>query len=418
MDPQTVIFVLALNLMSVGTLLALIGRRMDQAQGMRGYASGTIVFGLAYLLRLGTGHRHTSLMSVLPDTLMVLATLLFVVGLRQFVGLSALRPRAIAAATALYVAVWLVAWWGWQEPGRHVVLNGALAINYLLLAAMAWRGIRRVPGSMSLSLAVLSGVIGLLGVATALRVFLVLTGGIAPLFSGPTAAVYYGYSTFVTVVLGPNLLWMVFLRLNGRLAQLATHDPLTGLLNRHGLDEALRRHFAARPPAPLVLCQFDIDHFKRVNDLHGHATGDAVLRGVADTLTAQVRGSDFVARLGGEEFLVGCVGGAEPALALAERVRAAVARQAHGLAQGGVLHCTLSAGVSPPFSHAQHWEAALRLADEALYRAKSEGRDAVRVARAAPGWEAAAAPSDASAESSADVKPAPPPPPAAPRSAP
>lgn len=414
MDHQTVIFMLALNLISVGTLLVLISRRVDQSQGMRGYASGTVVFGVAYLLRLVTGHRTTSLVSVVPDALMVLATLLFVVGLRQFVGLSALRPRAIVAATAFYVALWLLAWLGWRDVGRHVVLNGALAVNYLMLATMAWRSIGRVPGAMSLSLGVLSGVIGVLGVATAVRVFLVLTAGTAPLFSGLPAAVYYGYSTFVSVVLGPNLLWMVFLRLNGRLEQLATHDPLTGLLNRHGLDEALQRHFASRPPVPLVLCQFDIDHFKRVNDLHGHAAGDAVLRGVAATLSAQVRGSDFVARLGGEEFLVGCVGGAEPALALAERVRLAVSRQSHDLAQGSVLACTLSAGVSPPFVRLGHWEAALRLADEALYRAKSEGRDTVRVASAPAGWDT----SPVLQGRPANLKPAPLPPPAAPHSAP
>jgi hypothetical protein len=67
MDPTTVILILALNLLAIGGLLAMIGRRMDDAQGMRGFATGSMVFGLAYLLRLALGHQATSLASVLPD---------------------------------------------------------------------------------------------------------------------------------------------------------------------------------------------------------------------------------------------------------------------------------------------------------------------------------------------------------------
>ena len=378
MDPRTVIFVLALNLISVGALLALIGRRMDQSQGMRGFAGGSVAFGVGFLLRLATGHQQTSPLSLVPDAMMVLSTVLYVVGLRQFVGQAVPGWRTLGAAMGVFALVWLVAAQGWQDVGRHVVLNGTLAFNYGLLALMAVRGLRLVQGDMTLSLAVLAGVIGLLAGATATRVVLVLAQGLDPLFAGPFATAYYGYSTFVTVVLGPNLLWMVFLRLNGRLERLATHDPLTGLLNRHGLDQALQRHFARRPPVALVLCQVDVDHFKRVNDEHGHAAGDRVLRGVADTLAREVRGSDFVARLGGEEFLVGCEGDAAQALALAERLRRAVAARVHE--QGGdlsPLRCTVSVGVSLPFTERDQWESALRDADAALYRAKAEGRDRV-----------------------------------------
>jgi diguanylate cyclase (GGDEF)-like protein len=220
---------------------------------------------------------------------------------------------------------------------------------------------------------------------TAARALGAVTLGVAPLFAGLPAQLYYAYSTVVTVVLGPTLLWMVFLRLNDRLAQLATHDPLTGLLNRNGLDEALQRHFGARPPQALVLCQLDIDHFKRINDTHGHAAGDAVLRRVAHTLAAQVRAGDVVARLGGEEFLVG-VSGADraQAVALAERLRAAVAQQAHPLGGSDGLHCTVSIGVSQVFHARGDWETALRDADAALYQAKQGGRNRVVAAQATP----------------------------------
>jgi diguanylate cyclase (GGDEF)-like protein len=173
---------------------------------------------------------------------------------------------------------------------------------------------------------------------------------------------------------------MIFLRLNERLTELATHDPLTGLLNRNGLDEALNRHFGIRPPRPLVLLQVDIDHFKRINDLHGHAAGDSVLRGVADTLAGQLRGADFVARLGGEEFLVGCdTGDRDHAAALAGRLRRAVAEARHAVPDGGVLACTVSIGVSGVFDARAAWESALREADRALFAAKEGGRDRVEL---------------------------------------
>ena len=287
----------------------------------------SLVFGLSYLLRLATGHQQTSLLSVLPDTLMACATLCFITGLRHFIGLTPLGSRRLLALTAAYGVASTVAVLGWQDLGRHVVLNAMLALHYGLLSGLAAWGMRRVHGAMTLSLLLLSVVIGLLAVLTGLRVPMALAWGPPALFNGPVASAYYGYSTFTSVVLGPNLLWMVFLRLNVRLEQLATHDALTGLLNRHGLDEALQRHFAARPAAPLRLCQFDIDHFKRINDQHGHGAGDAVLRSVAAILQAEVRGADFVARLGGEEFVIGCAGGRDAALALAERVRERVAER-------------------------------------------------------------------------------------------
>lgn len=381
MDPSTVILILSLNLMAIGGLLAMIGRRMDESQGMRGFAAGSMVFGLAYLARLALGHQSTGPLAVVPDTAMIYATLCYATGLRQFGGRAPLGRRFVGACTAAFGAVSLLGTLVWQDVGRHAVLNGGLAVNYLVLSVLAAQDKRRVSGTLQAPLTVLAVVTGLLGLLTAMRCVAVLTLGVGPLFTGLAAQLYYGYSTVVTVVLGPNLLWMVFMRLNDRLSQLATHDPLTGLLNRNGLDEALQRHFAARPPCALVLCQVDIDHFKHINDSHGHAAGDRVLNGVAQTLAGGVRGDDLVARLGGEEFLVG-ISGADrsQALDLADRLRAAVAQQVHALpgqhASPG-LRCTISIGVSSAFHQRDQWEAALRDADAALYQAKQAGRNRV-----------------------------------------
>ncbi|MFO1338727.1 MAG: GGDEF domain-containing protein [Burkholderiaceae bacterium] len=157
---------------------------------------------------------------------------------------------------------------------------------------------------------------------------------------------------------------------------LAATDPLTGLANRR---QALADLGALASPPPRVpppvalLC--DIDHFKRINDQLGHEVGDQVLVEVADALRKATRGTDIVARWGGEEFLV-VLAGTPPAeaLDLAERLRQRVAAAAsHGAASplGGV---TLSVGLAAHRANEalSDW---LRRADEALYRAKNAGRD-------------------------------------------
>ncbi len=163
------------------------------------------------------------------------------------------------------------------------------------------------------------------------------------------------------------------------LVQLSSRDALTGLANRRSLDLALARELdrIARLGESALLLAVDIDHFKRVNDEHGHASGDAVLRAVAAALTRSVRPMDLVARVGGEEFAIllpNCPVAFGPQVA--ERVRLQVA-QAHAAAiDGRRLEVTVSIGgaFAAPWvrSNATVW---LERADRQLYRAKHEGRD-------------------------------------------
>ncbi len=194
--------------------------------------------------------------------------------------------------------------------------------------------------------------------------------------TGTAAAAYFALSSLVAVMLVFALLWVVFERLNGELAELASLDALTRVLNRNGLQQTLRRHFANRPPTPLTLLLVDLDHFKGVNDRHGHAAGDALIRAVAGCLAQTCRGSDFVARFGGEEFLIGC-GTDHPAAAdqLAQRICAQVADLRIAFDAGVTLGCTVSVGISATVYSFADWEAASRQADQALYRAKSDGRN-------------------------------------------
>lgn len=167
-----------------------------------------------------------------------------------------------------------------------------------------------------------------------------------------------------------------------RLAQLisglsdaAHHDPLTDLLNRRGFQEVfdVELERARRADQPLSLIVGDLDRFKRVNDIHGHAAGDDVLRRVADAIRGAKRGFDRAARIGGEEFAILAPDSDEHgAYMLAERIRAAVNE---AFADQADSQLTISFGISTHPLHGQSADGLLRTADQALYAAKRLGRN-------------------------------------------
>lgn len=380
MDPATVIVVLATHLICTGGLLHLVGRQMPPRCGLQPWAAGLVLFGSAYIVRLALGAANSSWVVLPSDVAMLAAALSFRIGLNQFVDGSAFDYRAAAALLAGFAALEAAAIVLFGAYARHVTLNCALGVTYIVLAWTAHRARARVGPALQRPLVLLTGLIMLLGALTLARGLHIGVHGLPVVLGGTYAKVYYAYASLAAVLLAMTLLWMVFVRLTSELAELATHDALTRVLNRSGLEEGLRRHFGTRPQQPLTLLAIDIDHFKRVNDEHGHAVGDQVLRTLGDTLMRHLRPNDLVARLGGEEFVV-CSTAAEPgaAVALAERLRAAVAVLAMPV-DGGEVRCTVSIGVSPPCPDAAGWDAAYSAADRALYAAKSAGRDRVVVA--------------------------------------
>ena len=175
--------------------------------------------------------------------------------------------------------------------------------------------------------------------------------------------------------------------LSRELAQRASTDFLTGLANRRSLTERLvlewerlRRHAERQ----CTVMSIDIDHFKQINDAHGHPTGDAVLAGVAQVMLRQVRSSDLVCRQGGEEFAVVLPdANLERATILAERIRTAIAAERFE-SPSGALAVSVSIGVSAMAASDHGAESVLERADRALYEAKHLGRNRVSVAVSAP----------------------------------
>jgi len=167
-----------------------------------------------------------------------------------------------------------------------------------------------------------------------------------------------------------------------RMLDAAVRDPLTRLYNRRRFEEQLdlELRFVKRHQTPLALMMLDLDHFKQINDTHGHAVGDQVLVGLARLLCGAVRGEDLAARYGGEEFVLLCRGISDLAGArIAERLRGmvAAARLAPELPE---LVVTISAGVAAlPDRRIESPEQLIEAADRALYMAKASGRNTVCV---------------------------------------
>lgn len=166
------------------------------------------------------------------------------------------------------------------------------------------------------------------------------------------------------------------------LRRLATRDQLTGLLNRREFERILaeEEERAVRFGHPFSLVMVDIDHFKSVNDRHGHPVGDAVLREVARRLSEEVRSVDRVARYGGEEFaLIIMQSEREAALEMARRVCSAVEREPVLARDTLALNVTISAGIASMPKQARSASELVTAADRALYAAKAAGRNRAMV---------------------------------------
>jgi diguanylate cyclase (GGDEF)-like protein len=168
-------------------------------------------------------------------------------------------------------------------------------------------------------------------------------------------------------------------RSEDEIERLANTDPLTGLLNRRAFGAACEVELARsrRQQTPVSVLVLDIDHFKQVNDRFGHGFGDDVLRAVASRVSDEIRATDVVARVGGEELhvLLPATSSAG-ARDLAERIRAAVEAMRWGLTDEPDLKVTLSIGIGELLDGESLSDAIAR-ADAALYEAKRQGRNQV-----------------------------------------
>lgn len=254
-------------------------------------------------------------------------------------------------------------------------------VSLLVVGRQAWIG-RHLGGSQWPILVCTAGLMLAAAVLTVNDLY-------AALSPGEQMATYAGAWLWLVFDAGVPLLMIHVLRLIAQrdaavtaLERLSVTDALTGLPNRRGFAEAAKaalRESRRRGEAASVV-MFDLDRFKAINDGHGHAAGDAVLREAAAAVRRELRAGDVAGRLGGEEFAVLCPATtAAEAMAVAERMREAVRDGVRHPAGGGAL-VTTSAGVAEVRDGQASVEAALSAADRALYAAKAAGRDRVVIA--------------------------------------
>lgn len=377
---------LCAHLLCFAVMFLLISKRLQgKKMGMDFFAMGNLLLGLAYVLQLVEGGPAWSVMSVVNHTLTLAAPITYGLGVMRFFGFPAPLWRPLVAFALAYSAAQALIQWSLGPVARYAMLSGMSALLFLVMTLAALYGVRTFATHLYREMAFFALLISGICILNAIKFIRLLQGGLEVLHMDSSfQMVFYIYMSSLATVVPPFMIWLVFRRLTDDLSQMAARDPMTQLLNRRGLSEALEQHFNLHNAAPAYLLLLDVDHFKRINDTYGHQAGDTVLRHVADVLRTTVRRGDLTGRIGGEEFVAVCLDSDDVGVVqLAERLRAAVEEQAiHVSGHDKPLHCTVTIGVSPRFANGHALEKALRAADVALYQGKAAGRNRIEKAQA------------------------------------
>jgi diguanylate cyclase (GGDEF)-like protein len=292
------------------------------------------------------------------------------------------RPPWAAGWTVLTAAMLLLAWFTIGRPSyaaRSAILTSVVFVCHFYTV---WTCLRVPRGPLRGTQWLVAGALAVEAVAGLVRcVDLVEHGVPGVLAESQTVAVFLLTVMSMTLLIVVALVNLTGQRLRIELDHAAQHDPLTGALNRRAFGALAGRELsrADRRAQVLSAIMLDLDHFKQVNDAHGHAAGDTVLVTVAHLVRAGLRLEDLLCRCGGEEFVAFLPDTtALQAECLAERLRETVAKTPVCHA-GVVVPVTISIGVAERRRGDQGWEELMAAADKALYRAKSEGRNRVVV---------------------------------------
>jgi diguanylate cyclase (GGDEF)-like protein len=381
-----VAFVQIATLQAVAALLWLLGAWLaaDQRRALAHWAlyaglASSAWFGLALQLRA------PALVTVLGG---LGAALALRRGIRLFIGSELGWPGAALAVGAVLLAASLPA--EGSSRATQAVLNfGALAAVYVGISADLWRHARDGLHWRWPALLALPAMLGAAALAARAMLALVRPGSvITDMTQHSTLNIASALAyTVLVLLLHATLLTLLLSRLLGELHQLARRDPLTGLLNRRAMHAALDKQArrVRRAADTFSVLMIDIDHFKAVNDRHGHDAGDQALTHVARLLTQSLRTQDRVSRFGGEEFVVLLPDtDADQARTVAEQLRLQVRGQPTHVGGGGVP-LSVSIGVAQWAGPTEDLSRLLSRADAALYRAKHRGRDCVETAADAGG---------------------------------
>lgn len=374
MDGPTLIFMLSLLLALTAIAQLLLHLLHSDIAGLREWAIGCALIAVGVLVN---GQRGSFAAIMAGNLLISFGHATMLAGARRFRGVPARTGPLLLLALLATLPLFLLPEIAAQSRLRVILHAGLLAT----FAAAIGYTFLRIPGLAS---RINAGVFAVYAAIQAARsgwaishatgIDVVAHGDFTPVFTASGIVVVFALANASTL--------MVSERLRNELARKANHDPLTGLLNRRGLDLVTDRMFAAtrRAPQPVAALMMDLDHFKKINDGFGHAAGDRVLEAFAKLVSAQLRAGDIFARMGGEEFIAllpDC--DAATATAVAERIRDGFAKATSR------PQVTVSIGVATDAASRIAISDLIRHADAALYQAKMDGRNRVAVAQNAEG---------------------------------
>jgi diguanylate cyclase (GGDEF)-like protein len=374
-DIKTFMLVLAIGNIGFALLMAGYARGAGDNGALRLWTCAKLVEGCAHLLGWLRPDLPFIAVTVAANTTLILGIALELAAYCSFFGVGRWK-RILIPATLLFIAAFNGARFGGMAPAHLLVLMSAIIA--VLTGAMAaillrpGRGaslLQRIMGTMDFVFFAAMSLRGYSGLAD---------GGMGVFTPGVMHTVTYLTGYLLLIVNGFGFLLLCKEKDDRKMALLATIDSLTGLLNRRAFFEqtSTLRTLAARLRKPVALMMLDIDHFKQLNDRHGHACGDHALCVFADTARGTLREHDIMGRLGGEEFALVLPGtDMAGAVQAAERLRQVVEAVVVDN-DGEPFRMTVSIGVVLVDPN-EHINAALARADRALYMAKSAGRNRI-----------------------------------------
>jgi diguanylate cyclase (GGDEF)-like protein len=383
-DVRTALLLGALTTLMLGLLLAAVSREFPPLlrPALRLWLRGNLLQPLGFVLFALRGRIDDWLSVIVANLLIVIAFSDYARALHVLMQ----RPeprRAVAAAIAVVAA----------SIGFFTLVVDAIAVRIViassvlaLLSLLCSRVLLRGPwAGLPIAQRVTACLFALAAAVLLLRAGYTLVYPDAVqdgLQSGPVQALTFGTGALIPLLCSYGFLLLCTERMRQELERTAAIDFLTGALNRGAIEDQGARLFAraqrhARACSAIVI---DVDHFKAINDAHGHAAGDQALREVAHRLREVVRLEDALGRLGGEEFLVVLdETDVEGAMHAAERLRLAIHATPLVL-ENGAHACTISLGVAVLGASDLRFSDLVRRADRALYRAKEGGRNRVVLA--------------------------------------
>ena len=377
LDLRTLFIVLVILYACLGFVCLFLPYRMPGSHAVTQWGYG--------LLALAAGLGGLALRGAVPDFIsVILANALILVAFLFVLG-SVRQGRGSASSgfawSAVAVSVLLLAYFTYVQPDTRVRIVISSVAMALLVVRPVIALIAAVPGASRRARIFTAVCLAGVGLVMLVRAVLTTRWGsnadlLAPNYVQFASNLLFGAFTVLATL---GVVWIEIEQLGADLARLAMIDPLTAILNRRAFMLEYEREISrcTREKTGIALAIFDIDHFKNVNDTYGHLVGDQVLRRVADTLRASLRGHDVLGRYGGEEFAL-LMPGADTAAALAGTERARLAVGERPIRAGQLsIPVTVSAGVAVYGANGTDWESLLRSADAALYEAKRAGRNRV-----------------------------------------